>query len=172
MARIIDKAHPAVIVVLGISVLVALELQSTSERKAEPLHYRGELRASDGRPIMGAHVIGVELWNAAEDGERLCAVQPQSISVDHGQFSLQLTDACAGALQRGRGAWADLQVDGERLLPRAQLMAAQISAQDSPAPVVSEPTPVVPRAQGAEDPAAPSGGVSEPNDARESNFRI
>ena len=173
----LNKGHPAVIVVLGIGALVAWDVQSASERKVEPLHYRGALRAADGQPIMGAHSIGIELWDSAEHGERLCAVQPQSIAVERGAFSLQLSEACAGALQHGRGAWADLEVDGERLLPRAQLLTPSaagrdgIRSEDTPTPVGvgQDEAPAMPRQDDAESTPRQADSVSEP---RESNFRI
>jgi hypothetical protein len=152
-------------------------LQSGSERKIDPLHYRGELRAADGQPIMGAHVIGVELWDAAEHGERLCVVQAQSIAVERGQFSLLLSDACPAALQRGRSVWADLEVDGERLSPRAQLGTPHGAAPDGTrsadtlAPAGSDTEPAAPRSHsdGLEETPRSADGASEP---RESNFRI
>jgi hypothetical protein len=177
MTRMIDKVHPAVIVVLGIGALVALDLQSGSERKVEPLHYRGELRAADGQPIMGSHVIGVELWDSAERGERLCAVQAQPIAVERGAFNLLLSDACTGALQHGRGAWADLEVDGERLLPRAQLVKPHgvapdsVQSGDTVAPVGSDDAhaPANSRSDGVQESPREADSASEP---RESNFRI
>jgi hypothetical protein len=170
----INKSPPAVIVVLGIATLVALDWQSAPERVVEPLHYRGELRAADGQPIMGAHVIGVELWDAAERGKRLCSVQAQSIAVDRGQFKVLLSDACTGELARGRAAWADLEVDGERLSPRAQLMSRQVGGTegvrgDSVTPVGSETAPALPHADGAAESPSEADSVSAP---RESNFRI
>ena len=174
MSSTINKAHPVVIVVLGIGALLALDLQSASERTVEPLHYRGELRAADGQPIMGAHVIGVELWDAAERGKRLCSVQAQSIAVERGQFSLLLSDACTGALARGRGAWADLEVDGERLSPRAQLLSPQAAGKDgargnSVTPVGSDTSPALPHAESAGEAPSEVDNASAP---RESNFRI
>ena len=111
-------------------------IQPASEPASAALHYLGELRAGDGLPVMGAHVIGVELWDAARDGARLCAVGAQAIEVDHGQFSLALSEDCAAAFGHGRAAWADLQVDGERLSPRAPLVTPHVQPtkprQDEP----------------------------------------
>ena len=125
MASLIVKGRPGVIAMLSIGALIAWDLHATGgeERAQDALKYRGVLRAADGQPIMGAHVIGLELWDAAQAGARLCAVSPQAIEVERGQFSLELSGDCAHAFGRGRGAWADLVVDGERLLPRAQLVS-------------------------------------------------
>lgn len=159
MARWIDKGSPAVIAALSLSALVMFELRAPEAPVPEALRYRGELRASDGLPIMGAHVIGVELWDAAQEGERLCTVSPQAIEVDHGQFSLALTQDCADAFRRGRDAWADLQVDGEHLSPRAQLVSPRArpsKVQDAPAPSLPEdaaPQPAAGGDQVRQDPA-------------------
>jgi len=167
MARWIAKCSPGLIAALSLAALFALDLDGgDAERAQEALQYRGVLRAADGQPIMGAHVIGVELWDAAHAGERLCSVSPQSIAVEHGQFSLALSGDCAYAFGRGRSAWADLVVDGERLSPRAQLLSPAPRKEErrdgAVAPAASDVTNPVTQPGSTEPAAAPSGEGDEP----------
>lgn len=87
---------------------------------AGSINYQGWLTDLGGTPLNGTYPMEFELYDAEMGGTMLWASGAMSAEVDHGRFSLDLpiepTDF------DGQGRWLRINVDGEWLSPRQELL--------------------------------------------------
>ncbi|MET0387603.1 MAG: hypothetical protein ABW321_16660 [Polyangiales bacterium] len=153
MTKLLSRS--AFFAALSVAGLAAFELQApTLARESDALKYVGVLHASNGEAVSGQHAIGIEVWDDASAGRRLCVIAPQAIEVSDGHFSLELSSACLGAVQHGTGLWTEVRIDGEHLLPRAALGSSHVPPARDKQPTPAQ-QPAAPREMNAPAKAAP-----------------
>lgn len=100
----------------------ALQVRAAGAPLKSPLVYSGVLEEGE-KPVSGARMIGIRLFDAAMGGAEQCAAAPVAVEVKEGRFSVLLADACSTAIHDHSDLWVELQIDGNALLPRAKLGA-------------------------------------------------
>jgi len=121
------NAVTGILIVAAIAVLSS-RLLAGGIPQTNALSYHGVLESEDGALVSGEHEIAIELWSANEEGNRVCASEPQSLTTVAGRFSIALPDDCTAAVHDSPDLWVAVVVDGAGL-PRAKLGAVPYSVE-------------------------------------------
>lgn len=79
------------------------------------LTYSGYLESPDGTPISSKVSVGIDVWNAATAGKKVCSVATTSITPVSGRFQVTLPDACTTAVGDNADLWLEATIDGTSL---------------------------------------------------------
>ena len=110
--------------ILGIAMLVAM-LAAGSICAAAPnlVNYQGRLMDSGGAPVNGSVPVTLRVYSQDAGGSLLWSQAVGSVAVTNGLYSFQFGDGNLAAALTNAACWLELQVDGETLAPRQQLVS-------------------------------------------------
>jgi hypothetical protein len=105
--------------------------------------YQGRLTTAAGDPLTGAHTMLFQIWDDASTGSQIGGDIPKpGVQVNQGLFTVKL-DLEPGWLfyVDGRGLWLRVQVDGQWLTPRQELLPTPYALTLRPGAIISSPGP-------------------------------
>jgi hypothetical protein len=99
-----------------VATLLAVRARAAGIPDADVLTYTGYLEGADGQPLTSElSSIGLEVWDAAEAGERVCDTSVEGVAPQAGRFQLVLPAECVDAVKATPNLWVDVKVDGASL---------------------------------------------------------
>ena len=87
----------------------------------QQMSYQGKVTSTDGVGITDTLDIAFSLWNSAVDGDSVWGETQTDVPIIKGLFDAQLGSVNPIALSFDTTYWLQIIVDGDLLLPRAQL---------------------------------------------------
>ncbi len=107
---------------------------------AAEINYQGRLTDADGHPLDGAYAMKFQIWSAEVGGTQWWDSGLMTVDVDHGLFNVVL--AVNPRNFNGQELWLAIQVEGEWLSPRQELLAVPYALGLRPgAEVKGQPDP-------------------------------
>jgi hypothetical protein len=102
-------------VTMGLT-LLAVRARAAGVPDADVLTYTGYLEDPEGKPITTElSSVGIEVFDAAEAGKRVCDTSVESVTPVHGRFQLPLPEECLTAVKATANLWVDVKVEGASL---------------------------------------------------------
>jgi hypothetical protein len=96
--------------------LLAVRARAAGIPDADVLTYTGYLEGADGQPLTSElSSIGVEVWDAADAGKRVCDTSVENVTPKAGRFQLVLPAECVDAVKATPNLWIDVKVEGASL---------------------------------------------------------
>lgn len=106
---------------------------------ADTISYQGQLTSPSGTPLTGTYTMRFQLYNVASGGVALWDSGAFPVDVDRGLFNVKL-DVPADAFT-GQALWLRINVHGQWLTPRQELLPAPYALSLRPGAEISgEPT--------------------------------
>jgi hypothetical protein len=106
----------SVALVASLATLLAVRARAAGIPDADVLTYTGYLEGADGQPLTSElSSIGLEVWDAAEAGERVCDTSVEGVTPQAGRFQLVLPAECVDAVKATPNLWVDVKVEGASL---------------------------------------------------------
>jgi len=105
--------------------------------------YQGRLTNASGVPLTGAHNMVFQIWDSATGGTQIGGdIAKPNVTVNDGLFTVRLEIQSGWMLYMdGRGLWLRVQVDGQWLSPRQELLPAPYALTLRPGATISSPGP-------------------------------
>lgn len=104
------------------------------------ISYQGRLTDAGGSPLDGTYNLVFQLWDDASAGSQLGADIPtNNVPVNDGLFTVEL-DVPQDAFN-GQGIWLRIQVNGQWLSPRQELLPVPYALSLRPGATISSPGP-------------------------------
>lgn len=108
--------YTSLVAVASLSTLLAVRARAEGIPEADVLTYTGYLENGDGQPLTKKLAgIGVEVWDAAEDGKRVCDTSVENVTPQAGRFQIVLPAECTDAVKTTPNLWIDVKVEGASL---------------------------------------------------------
>jgi hypothetical protein len=96
--------------------LLAVRARAAGIPDADVLTYTGYLEGADGQPLTSElSSIGLEVWDAAQAGARVCDTSVEGVTPQAGRFQLVLPAECVDAVKATPDLWVDVKVEGASL---------------------------------------------------------
>lgn len=86
--------------------------RATGAPVTNALVYVGNLALADGTMVSGTKNIGVAVFDAEANGNRICDVMSAPTVVNAGRFQIALPDTCAAGIKAKPNLWIEVQVEG------------------------------------------------------------
>jgi hypothetical protein len=108
--------YGSIALVASLATLLAVRARAAGIPDADVLTYTGYLEDADGRPLTDElSGISIEVWDAAEAGERVCDTSVENVTPQAGRFQVVLPPLCVDAVKATPNLWIDVKVEGASL---------------------------------------------------------
>ena len=110
---------------------------------ASKISYQGRLTNAGGNPLNGSYNLVFQLWDDATAGSQIGSdIVKNNVPVSNGLFTIKL-DIPTGLLFYidGRGLWLRIQVNGQWLSPRQELLPVPYALSLRPGAIISSAGP-------------------------------
>ncbi len=110
--------------------LIDTSLKQSLSAVPQTMNYQGYLTDSHGNPVTGTVAAQVSLWDAESNG-RLLWQEQVSLDCQQGYFTIELgkISPLSRILFNNSGRWLQMNVDGETLTPRKQILPVPMAMQ-------------------------------------------
>ena len=142
--RVVAIASAVVLVVAllasGVIANPLVKANGPSEPVASQINYQGQLTDNGGTPYSGAYGMEFRFWNHPTLGSQVgSTITKNNVTVTNGLFNVKL-DVDQSDFN-GQGLWLEVNVEGEELTPRQQILPAPYAMSLKPGAVIKGALP-------------------------------